>query len=589
MSRPDNTRGRRRHQTASATPANRRRSSYDEARGHRRPVNHRSLPMLLVVLLLVVAARLVWLQIIEGPDLAAKAASVYTSSVPLTAKRGTIYDRNGNVLAVSVESRTLYCNPEVIDGSNKDDAAATLAEHLGGDAADYLDLLDQDTTFVYIKRQVDIDVATKTLDDLSSRDINGVYSLADTKRVYPYEATAGQVLGFVGTDGHGLSGLELQYDDALSGTDGEMMMEQGRDGTPVAGGASSITEARDGTDIIISVDVNIQQKVEEQLTQALSDTKSPSGNVVVSDPTSGEILAIASSPLYDPTNSATLSSDSLKLASVSDSYEPGSTLKVLTLAIGYDTGTISEASTFSVPAKVKVGDNLVGDDDGRSSTMNMTPYEILRRSSNAGAALIGQDIGADKFAAGIARFGIGSPTGIDFPGEATGIVTKLEDYDGSTLGSEAYGQGIAFPSIQLVRAVGAVANKGVLTTPHFLIQKGSEEVSWAAGGQACSQEAAASVTHDMVGVVEEGTGKKAHVDGYVVAGKTGTGEQASSEGGYAEGLLLSSFIGFANADDAEVLVYVGMYGTEQYGATAAAPYFSAIMSEALADLDVTGE
>ena len=567
--------------------AGQRGSSYDEARRRREGRRGEGKPwglMLLAGLFAVVAMRLVWLQLIEGPSLSARAQAISTNQVTLSARRGTIYDRNGNVLAMSQECRTLYCNPKAI--VDKATAATVLADKLGGEASDYYDTLSKDTTFAYVKRQVDTSVAKDVLSELSSKKIDGVYALTDMRRVYPYGAVAGQILGFIGTDGHGLSGLELQYDDVLSGTDGEMTMERGLDGNPIAGGAYDVTEATDGTDIVVSLDANIQQKAEEQLTTAVKDAEAHSGNVIVTDPSTGEILAAASTPLYDPTDASTLTNDALKLSSVTDAYEPGSTFKILTMAIGYDTGTINQNSTFTVPAKVKVGDDLVGDDDGRSETMNMTPAEIMRRSSNAGAAMVGQAIGADKYSAGIARFGIGSKTGIDFPGEQAGIVTQRADYTGATLGAMSFGQSVAFPSIQLVRAVGAVANKGVITTPHFLVQKGGEEVSWPAGEQVVSEEAARLVTQDMVGVVQDGTGKKAQITGYSVAGKTGTGEQAAAEGGYEGGKLMSSFIGFANSDDPKVLVYVGVYGTVQHGSTAAAPAFSAIMSEALTDLGV---
>ena len=586
-----------RRQNTGGRGARRRRgtSSYDEAirgqererrrRGAPRPSESRlPLPIILCILFALVVGKLVWLQVVEAQGLSAKAQSVATSSVTLTAKRGTIYDRNGNVLATSVECRTLYCNPKAI--TDKGAVAQVLADKLGGSASDYLETVSQTTTFAYLKRQVDTDVATAVTTELAQRKLEGVYTLPDVKRVYPYGSVAGQVLGFLGTDGHGLSGLELQYDDVLSGTDGKMLMERGLDGTPVAGGASQIEEATDGTDIVVSLDANVQQVAEEQLTQAVADAKAVSGNVVVTDPATGEIIAACSLPLYDPTNSSTLTNDALKLTSVSDSYEPGSTFKILTMAIGYDTGTIDKNSTFTVPAKVKVGDDYVTDDDGRDYTMDMTPTEIMRRSSNAGAATVGMTIGADKFSAGLERFGIGSKTGIDFPGESAGIVTPRDQYTGASVGSMSFGQGVAFPSMQLARAVGAVANGGVLTTPHFLVQKGADKVDWGKGSQAVSADAASAVTDDMRVVVEDGTGKKAKVDGYDIVGKTGTGEQASSEGGYQENHFLSSFVGFNAGDGQRVLCYVGIYGTAQHGSTAAAPAFSAIMGEALTDLGV---
>lgn len=538
-----------------------------------------------MVLFALVVARLLWLQVIDAPNLSTKAQSLHTTNVTLTAKRGTIFDRNGNVLATSVECRTIYCNPKEV--TNKPTCAQELANALGGTADDYLSTLSQDTTFAYVQRKVDTDVAQDLLSALSEDGITGVYALTDVKRVYPYGAVGGQVLGFVDTDGNGITGLELQYDDILKGTDGELVMERGRDGQPVAGGASQIHEATDGQDIITSLDINIQQVAETQLAQAVEDVKGESGNAMVTDPKTGEILAACSTPYVDLTNPSSITNEGLKLSNVTDSYEPGSTMKVLTMAIGYDTGTITKNSTFSVPPKVKVGDDEVSDADDRDYTMDMTPTEIMRRSSNTGAALVGKAIGADKFSAGLAKFGIGQKTGIDFPGEADGIVPSRDQYTGATTGAAAFGQGIAFPSVQLVRAVGAVANGGTMMTPHFLIQKGDEAVDWGEGEQVISEQAAECVVSDMRAVVQDdGTGKKANIAGYDVVGKTGTGEQASSEGGYVENHFMSSFIGFANGNDAAVLCYVGINGTAYHGSAAAVPSFVAIMNEALTDLSV---
>lgn len=538
-----------------------------------------------MVLFALVVARLLWLQVIDAPNLSAKAQSLHTTNVTLTAKRGTIYDRNGNVLATSVECRTIYCNPKEV--TNKTTCAQELANALGGSADDYLSTLSQDTTFAYVQRKIDTDVAEDLLSTLSEDGITGVYALTDVKRVYPYGAVGGQVLGFVDTDGNGITGLELQYDDVLKGADGEMLMERGRDGKPVAGGASQIHEATDGQDIIISLDINIQQVAETQLAQAVEDVKGESGNVMVTDPKTGEILAACSTPFADLTNPSSITNEGLKLSNVTDSYEPGSTMKVLTMAIGYDTGTITKNSTFSVPPTVKVGDDEVNDADDRDYTMDMTPTEIMRRSSNTGAALVGMAIGADNFSAGLAKFGIGQKTGIDFPGEADGIVPSRDQYTGATTGAAAFGQGIAFPSVQLVRAVGAVANGGTMMTPHFLVQKGAETVDWGEGEQVISEQTAESVVGDMRAVVQDdGTGRKANIAGYDVVGKTGTGEQASSEGGYVENRFMSSFIGFANGNDASVLCYVGINGTSYHGSAAAVPSFVAIMNEALTDLNV---
>ena len=570
----------------------RSRSSYDEAAPHKRlgdSIKESPVLMLVAALFAVVVLRLFWLQVIDSSRLTQIAENNQVDSSVIMAKRGTIYDRNGNVLATSVDCSDICVNPSQV--SDKSAVADLFAEKLGGKASDYLTILSKDTTYAVVAKNVDQDVADDLKSSLTEEQSTVIWLDAKVKRVYPYGSVAGQVIGMVGDDGNGgtkgLTGLELQYNDVLSGTDGSKYVERGSNGQPIAGGTYVINEATDGQDIIISLDVNIQRVAEEQIVQAVEDASGKAGNVIVTEPKTGEILAACSTPLADLTDTSNLTNEALNLTSVSSSYEPGSTFKILTMAIGYETGTITKNSTFTVPASVKVGDDDVTDSDGRDYTMNMTPTEIMRRSSNTGAALVGMAIGADQFSEGIAKFGIGQTTGIDYPGEVAGLVPTRDQYTGATTGAAAFGQGIAFPSVQLVRAVGAIANKGTMVTPHFLVQKGSEKADWGEGTQVVSEETAENVIGDMRAVVQDdGTGAAGNIAGYDVVGKTGTGEQASTEGGYVEDSFLSSFIGFANGEDASVLCYVGIYGTAQHGSTAAVPPFAAIMNEALTDLNV---
>ena len=570
----------------------RSRSSYDEAAPHKRlgdSIKESPVLMLVAALFAVVVLRLFWLQVIDSSRLTQIAENNQVDSSVIMAKRGTIYDRNGNVLATSVDCSDICVNPSQV--SDKSAVADLFAEKLGGKASDYLTTLSKDTTYAVVAKNVDQDVADDLKSSLTEEQSTVIWLDAKVKRVYPYGSVAGQVIGMVGDDGNGgtkgLTGLELQYNDVLSGTDGSKYVERGSNGQPVAGGTYVINEATDGQDIIISLDVNIQRVAEEQIVQAVEDASGKAGNVIVTEPKTGEILAACSTPLADLTDTSNLTNEALNLTSVSSSYEPGSTFKILTMAIGYETGTITKNTTFTVPASVKVGDDEVTDSDGRDYTMTMTPTEIMRRSSNTGAALVGMAIGADQFSEGIAKFGIGQTTGIDYPGEVAGLVPTRDQYTGATTGAAAFGQGIAFPSVQLVRAVGAIANKGTMVTPHFLVQKGSEKADWGEGTQVVSEETAENVIGDMRAVVQDdGTGAAANIAGYDVVGKTGTGEQASTEGGYVEDSFLSSFIGFANGEDASVLCYVGIYGTAQHGSTAAVPPFAAIMNEALTDLSV---
>lgn len=533
----------------------------------------------------IVCAKLIWLQVVDAPALRAAAASLSSNEVAVEARRGTIYDRNGNVLAISVDCTTVYCNPREIEDVTG--AASVLAADLGGDASSYVASLSADASFSYVRRKVDKGKAEKLKEDLSAANVRGIYYLPDSKRQYPHGDVGGQVLGVVGTDGDGLSGLELYYNDVLAGTDGTMTMEVGQDGTPVAGGASQVIEARRGTDIVTSLDIDIQEVSEQVIRSGVSTYKAASGSVVVTDPSTGEILAACSTPLLAITDTSTIEEGALSLKPVSSSFEPGSIFKLITMAIGIDDGLITPDTRYSVPARTKVGDDYVRDDDGRDYTMDMTVREVLRRSSNAGTSLIAQEtIGADNFAAGISKFGIGQPSGVDFPGESAGIVKARDEYDGASVGAMSFGQSLAFPMMQMVKAVGALANDGTLETPHFLVSKGGEKVAWDSPGTAVSKETADQVTDMMRTVVQEGTATSAQVKGYDVAGKTGTGEQADESGGYAAASYVSSLIGFAPAADAKVLVYVGLNGTPYLAQSSAAVLFSSIMGASLADVGI---
>ena len=515
--------------------------------------------------LAVIAARLVWLQVVRGEELAEAAESQRTNTVTLHAKRGTIYDRNGKVLAMSVDCQTVYANPQLVTDPSA--VAALLAEHLGGSSSDYVDLLLEDTTFVYVEQRVDEDIAEALEADLDAQGLSGIYFLDDVKRVYPFGSTAAQIIGYVGTDG-------------------EMIMEAGLDGTPIAGGVYDVTEAQDGTDIVVALDVDLQAAVEPLVVEAVETYEAESGSALVMDPRTGEVLAACSTPLPDFDNLTDVST--LNLGLVTDCFEPGSIFKLVTTAIGFELGLFDVDTTYTVPVTIEVGDDTVNDHDTRDYTMTMTVREMMRRSSNVGMALLEQTvIGSEAFADGVDAFGIGQATGIDFPGEADGIIyTPDYEYYEAQAGFMAFGQGVSIPMIQIIRAYQAVANGGVGLVPHLLLQRGEEEVDWGEGVQIVSAETCAKEVDVLRTVMEEGTGTTGLVDGYDIAGKTGTGEQASSEGGYEDYSYTSSLCGFANADDPEVLVYAGLNGTSYLASSSAGELFADLMGEAVSILGV---
>lgn len=544
--------------------------------------------LVMAVLFVGIVLRLVVLQVVDGPKYAGMAEQRRKNVQVLQAKRGTIYDRNGNVLAMSEECYDVYCNPnEVTDVSAEADL---LAEWLGGEASEYAQLMRTDSTFVYLKKQADKEPCESLRAQIIQNGQSGVYLLPQTRRVYPYGSVAGQLLGMVSLNANdeyeGITGLESQYNNQLAGKDGEMIMETGLQGIPIAGAAANVTEPIDGDDLVLSIDIDVQQFVEEQLPKAIKAAKATSGMCMICDPNTGEIIAACSTPFADLTQPETIQNEALNLKLVSSSYDPGSTFKVLTAAIGLESGKVSTNTQLVVPPSILVGYSYVHDDDARAVDQSMDLREVLRRSSNVGAAMYAQEvIGAETFAAGVEAFGIGSPTGIDFPGETAGIVKSLNEYDGSTLGSMSFGQGLTIPMVQMVRAVSAIANGGTLPTPHFVTSVAGKSVEVQEGPRVISQTTASQVADMMKTVVDDGTAVKAKIDGYDLAAKTGTGEQALN-GYYQPDKYLASLIGFAPVHEPKLLAYVGLNETPQLAYSSAAPAFSVIMGEALKDMGV---
>lgn len=517
-------------------------------------------------------------QIFNRSDLVDRANARRLISETLYAKRGTVYDRNGNVMASSVECRNVAVNPQLIE--NLDKTVSALVKATGVDRKTCRKLCQQDGSWVYIKRQVDEDDAAA----LEKKNLPGVMFEQAMKRVYPYGDLASQVLGVVSVDNEGITGIEKQYEKMLTGTNGSLVRERARDGGYIAGGAYKKVAAQDGADIVLTIDVNIQRTAEDALAKSVEETKAKYGSAIVTDPTTGEILAACSYPTYDQTDLENAKTEDMNLRLVTDAYEPGSVFKTLVAGAGIELGAITSESAFQVPASIKVGDDTVTDADKRDYSMSMTVREMLRRSSNVGFVMVGEQIGADDFAKYVKKWGIGKSSGIDYPGENLGIVKKRSEYDGATLGSMSFGQALSAAPIEIARAVGGIANGGVMMTPHFFKSSKGEDRDWGDGKRVISEEAASQVTSMMETVVEEGTGSGGAVSGYRVAGKTGTAERASEDGGYQKENYMSSFMGFAPASSPRALVYITLDGTPQ-GSDAAAIPFQTIMADAL---DVLG-
>lgn len=534
-----------------------------------------SLLALLVLGLLVVGVQLVRIQVVHGPEYAAAAAEQRTRDIVLNPERGFIYDREGEVLAESMDARTIYAVPASV--ADKPGAANAIATAIGGDPAVYLEKLSRDTNFVYIARKVDVTQA----ESLRSLGIKGLGFLEDSRRVYPSNELACQVLGFVGVDDEGLSGLELYYNDTLAGTPGRLIGERDTQGRPIPGGVAYEEEAVDGQDIVLTIDKDIQYQAQLAISEAVQEWQAVGGSIVVMDPQSGEIYAMASVPQFNPNSFGAFDASSYRNRPIVDTYEPGSTIKSLTASAVIERGLYGSDSMFELPPTIEVGGRTIHESHDRP-TVNWSLTQIVTNSSNVGSVVLGMALGQQGLYDSFASFGLTEKTGVDFPGEVTGWLPTPDKWSASSIGTIPFGQGVSVTSLQLARALAAIANGGELVTPHFLRDmpdSPSTEPAWPRE-RAISPETAATMRLVLADVVNEGTGSGAAVAGYQVAGKTGTAQKARTDGmpGYAAGKYVASFSGFLPAEDPRVLIVVTLDEPSRaiYGGTVAAPTFARV-------------
>jgi cell division protein FtsI (penicillin-binding protein 3) len=530
--------------------------------------------VVLAALLLVIAGRLVYVQIIEAPVYSAKATAQRMRDIELPPLRGTIYDREGEPLAESVAARTVYAAPNTV--KDKLGTARALAGVLGGQPSDYQAKLERTTGFVYIARKIDMDKAQK----LDALKLVGVGLLDDSKRVYPSGTLGAQILGFVGVDGKGLAGIEKRYDTVLGGKPGVLLDERDPYGRPIPGGVSKDVKPIDGQDIVLAIDKDIQFHSQTELAAAVEKWGAKGGSVVVMNPKSGEIYAMASTPGFDPNDYQHADPRGFRNRAVSDAYEPGSTIKSVTAAAVIDRGLFTPKSKFHLPSALTVADRTIHDAEDRGS-VNWSLTQIVTHSSNIGAVKLGLKLGKRGLYDAFQRFGLTEVTGVDYPGEARGWLPPPKLWSPSSIANIPFGQGLSTTPLQLARAMSAIANGGELVTPHFLLDvpaDAGKKITWPTR-RACAPATAKTTTAMLKHVVSEGTGKAAAVPGYTVAGKTGTAQVALPNGlGYAKGVYISSFIGYLPADDPQLLIEFKLDEPSNaiFGGVVAAPSFSAL-------------
>lgn len=520
--------------------------------------------------------RLVFLQVIMSGEYSAQAEESRTINFDISARRGTIYDRNGEVLATSVDATTIYCNPaevenagwvaqqlqEVLfpdapartydeDGNEEESDKKTREEYI----QDYRDLLTTpSTTFVYLKRQADVEKAAK----LKEMDLPGVYYIDDTRREYPHGAIGGQVIGVCDVDGNGITGLELQYDEILRGTPGTYSGERGVKGTPIPGGVHEDTAAVDGEDIMVSLDIRMQETVEVALKNQVEHYDGEHGSSIVMDGDTGEIYAAASFPYLDPTDLANSLVGSDNLTAVTSTYEPGSIFKSVSALSVLDAGVMQPDDVLYAPAELQADQYVITDAHERLGEY-YTFRDIMDKSSNIGISLATEKAGFRHFYDTITRCKILEPTGVDYPGEPASSMPSFDEWAKVTGYNISFGQGLTVTPLQMVRFYALLANDGKLVTPHFLLMKPqtSEWIDYASEKVFDNQGAIDKLNDMLHGVVTDGTGKSANIDGYCVVGKTSTA-QIAENGGYSENRWNLAFTGFIDNSSSNLVCFIGV-------------------------------
>src|SRR3954451_2551257 len=531
---------------------------------------------------LMIVGRAFWLQGVQGSQLASEASYQQTEVVTVPGLRGAVLDRQGQALAASEDAATIYATPYQV--KKPTEVAEKLARLLDEDPAKVLKSLTEESGFSYVAKKVDVPTAAR----IERLELPGIGELPDSRRTYPQGDLAGQVIGAVGSENEGLTGLEAGEDSVLAGRDGERRIVQDALGEPIR--LETTSEAEDGSDIQLTLDPAIEAKTEQVLAE-VGETYAPKGaTAIVMDPRSAQILAMANWPPVDPSDLAAASPEDLMNRATGFTYEPGSTFKAFTVSAALEEKMVTPETTFTLPSALHVADRVIEHAEARP-TVTLSVAQILAQSSNVGAVTIGLELGSKRFSRWIDRFGFGRPTGVQFPAEERGIVPALDRYSGSTIGNLPMGQGLSVTPMQMMAGYEAIANGGILRRPQLIEKVGDETVHEPKGHRVIDAGAAAQVREMLEGVLAAGgTASEVSVPGYTLAGKTGTA-QVAENGTYSETKYVASFIGFAPAQNPQLLaaVIVDEPQGEIYGGSVAAPAFGQIAEFALPYLGVPQE
>ena len=570
----------------------------------------------LFIMLAALCLRLGWIQIVKGSEYSKMATEQQTRDVPIEAKRGVIYDTNGNELAVSATCYSVWARPgsiatgesDVEKEKNIDDTAEALAEVLGKDKDEIRELITKEQVLVKVDKYLDKDTADK----IRNLELTGIEIAEDVKRYYPNGSFLAHTLGSVTDDNTGLSGLELQYNQYLSGVEGRWIKNTDISGNSLAYGEDKYYEAEDGLGLVLTIDETIQHYVEKSIATTQENTGADRVVAIMMDVETGDILAIAQTPEFNPNDAKTPldESEQKKLAEMSDSekmtywnsmwrnflicdaYEPGSTFKLLTTAMSLEEGLTSSEETFTCTGSINVSGTTLRCWRYQNPHGTQTLEEAVGNSCNPVFATLAQRLGIDTFYDYLETFGITEKTGIDFPGEGTSILQNEETAGPVGIATMGYGQGVAVTPIQLITAISSLGNEGKLMQPRLVKALVDEdgntvkEFDTKVVRQTVSQSTAEEMCSIMEYVVSDGGAGTAKVEGYRVGGKTGTANKAEN-GGYSSETY-SSFIGMAPMDDPQIAVLVIVDNPKgvKYGSVTAAPCAKLILEDTLRYLDL---
>lgn len=544
---------------------------------------------------LLIAARLVHLQVFQRSALTARAERQQQRLVRLEPKRGTILDRAGRELALSLDVDSVYGVPSSVD--NPRALAQRLSRILHEDERALERRLASDRRFVWLSRKIDPTMAEK-VKDLGSKKIG---LLVETRRFYPKKTLAGSVLGFTGIDNKGLEGVELWYDSALRGINGWVLVEKDAFGRAVFPGGPGFeyTLPKPGNDVVLTIDEVIQHIAEKELDKAVLDSRAKGGVCIVMNPHTGEVLALSvrSSPaagqVFNPNSPQQYKPGDWRNRAVTDAFEPGSIFKPFLAVAALEHKVVHPLERFDCSAgKIQIADRVISDAKKHGV---LTFTDVIAESSNVGTIKVAQRLGKERFYRYITAFGFGSKTGIDLPGEIPGLVKDYRLWSGVSIGSISIGQEIAVTPIQIAAAFSALANGGVLMRPYIVSEvmdrngTGSRKFGPQIKGRVATSETCAKVNKMLQKAVETGTGQKARPTAYTAAGKTGTAQKIDPKTGmYSKKAYVSSFVGFAPVESPRLIIVV-MIDTPEgvvYGGSVAAPAFKVIAEQALAYMQV---